>query len=204
MIKVGKKYGMLTCVGKDVQRDNRYYIFKCDCGATKSIIAYNVERGATVSCGHYLKKMSSDGMIHRKHGCRGERLYTIWKSMRERCTNPKQNRYKCYGEKGVTICDEWNDYLAFRNWALSNGYRDDLSIDRIDVSGNYEPSNCRWSTIKEQANNKTNNRILTLDNESHTLAEWSDISGISTSCLWARLKRGWLPYDAVWKAVKRR
>lgn len=92
------------------------------------------------------------------HGGYGTRLYRIWKGVLSRCRNESSTDYKWYGAKGVTVCEEWNEYVNFRDWAISNGYKDDLTIDRIDPFGNYEPSNCRWATIKEQNFNKRNSR----------------------------------------------
>lgn len=89
------------------------------------------------------------------------------------------------------MCNEWDDFEKFYSWAMSNGYDNDLTLDRIDVNGNYEPSNCRWVTYKIQANNKSNNRLLEFQGISHTLGEWSEITGISISAIWSRLNRGW-------------
>lgn len=128
-------------------------------------------------------------MIHGKSN--KERLYQTWKNMRQRCNNPNRSDYKRYGGRGITICDEWNDYNTFRDWALSNGYSDNLSIDRIDVNGNYEPSNCRWVDGIIQANNVRNNRIITFENSTYTMAEFARKIGISYPSLQHRLDRGW-------------
>lgn len=99
---------------------------------------------------------------HRIHGLSHTRIDNIYKTMLARCYKPTHNRYKYYGAKGVVVCDEWLcDKTKFFEWAFNNGYREDLTIDRINVNGNYEPSNCRWATYKEQNNNKTNNRWVT-------------------------------------------
>ena len=111
--------------------------------------------------------------------------------MRQRCNNPNRSDYKRYGGRGIKICDEWNDYNTFRDWVLSNGYSDNLSIDRIDVNGNYEPSNCRWVDGIIQANNVRNNRIITFENSTYTMAEFARKIGISYSALQHRLDRGW-------------
>lgn len=127
-----------------------------------------------------------------KHGLRYTRLYGIWLQIKNRCYNPKTGRYGDYGARGIKVCDEWcNDFKAFYDWAMANGYRDDLSIDRKDVNGNYEPSNCKWATVKEQARNKRNNHILTLNGVSHCLMEWCEITGLSRGCIQNRLKYGW-------------
>lgn len=126
-----------------------------------------------------------------KHGFTKTRLYNIWKSMRQRCKNPKCLNYKNYGGKGISVCNEWDDFKVFSKWALKNGYTEELTLDRIDVKENYNPLNCRWVSYKIQENNKTSNRYLELNGEIHTLAEWSDITGIKIGTIHARLKRGW-------------
>ena len=141
--------------------------------------------------------------MNYKHGRTPIRLYNIWKSMRQRCTNANASNYKKYGGNGISICDEWNDYSVFRNWALLNGYKNDLTIDRIDFRGNYDPSNCRWVTYEDQNNNKSSNRMLTYNGESHTMAQWGRLVGISSSTIHARLKRGWSVERALSTPIKK-
>ena len=128
---------------------------------------------------------------HFKHGKGKTRLYHIWKSMRQRCTNPKCINYHNYGGRGITVCTKWDDFIRFEIWAIKSGYKDNLTIDRIDLNGNYCPENCRWVTYKIQNNNKRGNRLIEFNGEIHTLSEWSDIVGIEMPTLWGRLKRGW-------------
>lgn len=132
-----------------------------------------------------------------KHGGNRTRLYGIWKAMRERCMCPNCNRWHRYGGRGIKVCKEWDDYSAFRSWAMSNGYNDDLTIDRIDSGGDYEPNNCRWATQREQQNNRSTNRFLECDGTRHTMAEWARISGVKSSTIWARLHNGWSIRDAI-------
>jgi hypothetical protein len=127
---------------------------------------------------------------HLKHGMCKTRIYFIWKTMRQRCLNPNNRKYKNYGGRGIKICDAWGEFLPFYEWAIANGYREDLTIDRINVNGNYCPQNCKWSTIKQQERNKTTSRIITVDGESRTLAEWAEIKGIHIGTIFSRLKRG--------------
>lgn len=120
------------------------------------------------------------------------RIRNIWHQMRRRCYDPSADSYKYYGGKGVRICEQWNDdFNAFYDWSLSHGYESRLTIDRIDSSGNYEPSNCKWSTMKEQDNNRSNNIIIEYLGESHTIPEWSEILGIAQHVIRTRLDRGW-------------
>lgn len=132
-----------------------------------------------------------------KHGRNPMRLYNIWKSMRQRCKNPNAMRYDVYGGRGITICDEWDDYAVFREWALQNGYDNTLTIDRIDPNGGYFPSNCRWASQRDQQNNRTNNRIIEANGERHTVAEWGRISGLGGRVITARLSRGWDEKEAI-------
>lgn len=155
---------------------------RCDCGKETVVWGSSLTQGTTVSCG--CKKI--------KHGyANKERLYQTWKNMRRRCYDPSNKRYAQYGGRGIKICPEWDDYAVFRSWAMSNGYRDDLTIDRIDVNGDYCPENCRWSTTTEQMNNMTRNRIISFCGKSMTMSEWARELGISYSTMNHRVQRGW-------------
>ena len=135
----------------------------------------------------------------RTHGESGTRLNNIWYAMKARCYYTKRKEYENYGGKGIRVCDEWrNNYSNFRDWALKNGYSDELTLDRIDVNGNYEPSNCRWCTQKQQANNTTKNVIVEYNGEYFTISELAEYAKIPMNTLWARIRRlGWSVYDAV-------
>ena len=110
--------------------------------------------------------------------------------MKERCYCPNSTSYPRYGAKGISMCDEWRqDYTSFYNWSISNGYSDELTIDRIDGNGNYEPSNCRWASDITQANNRSSNVRITFNGETHTLAEWSRIFKIQPQTLYYRINR---------------
>ena len=134
----------------------RFGIYKCGfCGTEFRTQINNVKNGNTKSCGCYHKRRASE--THKTHGLIGTRLYRIWASIKDRTLNPKNKQYNDYGGRGITICDEWkNDFMSFYNWAMSNGYEENkgLSIDRIDNDGNYEPSNCRWTTQTMQCRNQ--------------------------------------------------
>ena len=126
------------------------------------------------------------------HGMSHSRLYQIWNGMKQRCSNPNTISYRYYGGKGVSVCREWGEnFTAFRDWAMANGYKSTLTIDRIDSTGNYEPSNCRWATNKEQQNHTSYTHILEYEGERHSVMEWAEIVGIPHTTLYNRLRRGW-------------
>ena len=120
-----------------------------------------------------------------------QKIYKVWSGIKQRCFNPNSNRYKNYGGRGISICDEWkNSFETFCKWALENGYKEGLSIDRIDHEKNYEPSNCRWTDEITQQNNRTNNTLYEYEGETHTLTEWSRIKGIKPKTFCTRWIRG--------------
>lgn len=120
------------------------------------------------------------------------RLGRIYHNMKTRCTNPNYDKYQYYGGKGIKICDEWMDsWYAFCDWAEENGYRDDLTLDRINPNGDYCPSNCRWVSIKEQANNRSSNHMITYNGKTQSIQKWADETGIPSSCLDQRILAGW-------------
>lgn len=129
-----------------------------------------------------------------KHGLSKTRLHRIWHSMYCRCYYPSTNQYKNYGGKGIKVCEEWKHiegFINFYNWAINNGYEENLTLDRIDNNKDYCPSNCRWKTPKEQSNHRTNNVYYTFDGETKTSKQWCEIYNISQTTLLDRLKRGW-------------
>lgn len=135
------------------------------------------------------------------HGMSRTRLYTIWKNMKQRCYNPKRNRYKWYGAKGIQVCEEWHDFLPFMEWSLANGYEESLVLDREDSNKNYEPSNCRWVTVEENSIKSVaertgkpvkGNRPVTYKNQTKIIKEWAQEIGISYKVLYTRIQvRGW-------------
>lgn len=125
-------------------------------------------------------------------------LYSRWKAMKQRCYNPKHTYYKNYGARGISVCDEWKDnFLNFYNWAISTGYREGLTVDRIDNDKGYSPENCRWATKKEQGRNLRTNRPITIGGETKLMCEWAEISGISSANILKRIRRGWKNEDLI-------
>lgn len=187
----GQRFGKLTVIERGENRNRRAaWVCLCDCGNLKTIPSWNLVSGQTNSCGCLNQEINHD--YSTKHGQSHTRLYTIWICMKQRCYYPKHIHFNCYGGRGITICEEWkDDFQAFHDWAIHNGYDEHLTIDRIDVNGNYEPSNCRWATAKEQSNNQRSNHNIEFNGEIHSISEWSVITGIPNTTIHNRLKRGW-------------
>ena len=171
------------------------WLCQCDCGNHVIVRGAYLRNGNTLSCGCIQKELAQKNikkLIGRQvvHNDSNTRLYKIWIGMKQRCCNKNDPRYKDYGGRGITVCDEWiASYENFKQWALSNNYNDALSIDRLDVNGNYEPLNCRWATTKEQQNNMRSNRVLTYKGQTHTISEWAEIVGINKSTISKRIIR---------------
>lgn len=185
----GQKFGSLTVIKKiDNINGRTAYLCECECGNRKNIAGKYLKNGSTKTCGCG----KSINPHHKKHGQSNNKIYFKYKNMINRCYRQEDKKYKNYGGRGIKVCDEWaNNFEAFYFWAINNGYSNELTLDRINVNGDYKPSNCRWVDLLTQANNKTNNRIIKFNNELHTLAEWAKIKNIKYGTLSARLKRNW-------------
>lgn len=184
----GKTFGELKVLKYTGTKKWRlaWYLCQCSCGCKIEIDSKRLVTGAKTHCG------CKNTYPHRKHNGCGTRLYRIWKSMKARCYNKNNENYKLYGARGISICEEWmNDFVNFRDWAMLNGYNEYLTIDRIDNNGNYEPSNCRWVTVKVQSNNRRTNHLITYKNQTHTISEWSEILNIPQMVISGRLQQGW-------------
>lgn len=199
---VGKRFGRLTVVrdsGKRLERcKNILWECKCDCGNTTYVLTSNLvtKYNRTVSCGCY----AAERRIKHNLTNTNSRICKIIVGMRQRCYNPNDAAYKWYGARGIRVCDEWmgeDGVENFYKWAVANGYKEDLTIDRIDVNGNYEPSNCRWATRQEQRRNTRSNRWITVNGEKRLISEWAKLKNISASTISSRIKRGMSEYDAV-------
>ena len=176
-INIGDKFGKLTvleCVSGD-KAETREWRCKCDCGNTVVAKEKYLKNGHRKSCGCLY------GISSTKHGETKTRLHKVWESMLARCEYQKHPHFKSYGGRGISVCKEWHEYENFRDWALQNEYSDTLTLDRINVNGNYEPSNCRFATMKQQQNNKRTNHIVSINGVSMTISECSEEFGIPKS-----------------------
>lgn len=200
----GKRYGRLVVIKesaprirKDRKSVKRVWECKCDCGNTTYVIHESLVSGTTKSCGCLQKEgaKKNPDAITKKY----PRLYKIWSGMKARCNNPNDQHHEDYHDRGITVCPEWNNsFKEFLEWALSHGYKDDLTIDRIDVNGNYEPNNCRWATNREQQNNRRKTIYLDIYGERLPAAEVCKKYNIKYVTLMARInKYGFTPEQAV-------
>lgn len=188
----GTKSNMLTVIEYAGKRKGKsYWKCRCDCGNYVEIPSDYVTTGRNKSCG-CIKSVKGRKTNDIVHGLSKTRIHKIWCGMIARCFSQNQKIYKHYGAKGITVCDEWigtEGFVRFYEWSMENGYSEKLSIDRIDVRGNYEPSNCRWVDMVVQNNNKTNNRFIEYNGEVHTMSEWSRIKNIPYNSLKSKLRR---------------
>lgn len=187
----GLRFGKLTVIERaedyvspQGNRSTRW-LCRCDCGNEIVTAWKTLKAGRAVSCGCAKKERFT------VHSMYGTRLYKIHDHLIQRCCNPKDTAYVHYGERGITVCDDWKDFMTFYDWAMANGYQDDLTIDRIDVNGNYSPENCRWVTMKEQLNNTRRNHYLTYGVETLTVSQWAERTGMKRSTIVARIAKGW-------------
>lgn len=194
---VGQQFGRLTVIRLDgkTSNGNAKWLCRCDCGNLKSVGSYALRSGNTQSCGCIQQEQRTLGP--KTHGESKASLYKLWGGMRVRCNERFAEKYPIYSGRGIKVCDEWSKYEAFRDWALSHGYHEGLTIDRIDVNGDYEPTNCRFITLKEQQNNRRNNHLLTFRGKTQTMSQWADEVGLKYKCLEHRINRGWSVDDAL-------
>ena len=199
----GMRFGRLLVLCRDFDNTEKHaaWVCKCDCGATVSVIGTNLRRGTSKSCGCLQKELLSQRKTTHGGWAKNEALYSVWCGILSRC-NPKlkNESTKNYGQRGIRVCPEWENYQNFREWAKRSGYTKGLSIDRIDVDGDYCPDNCRWTDSKTQQNNRRSNIRIEYCGETRTLKEWSEILNINYQTVYSRYSRG-LPIELVLKTT---
>ena len=175
---IGKVFGEVTILSfVRSAKGSSVYLGRCSCGNTKEFYIGNLRSGKSKSCGCVAIRLTAKRS--RTHGERQTRLYRTWTNMKTRCYNDGTPNFDTYGGKGIEMCEDWRDsYTAFRDWALLNGYSENLTIDRIDNSGNYEPCNCRWATVTQQVRNRDYTWNITIDGETKTAKEWCELYAV--------------------------
>ncbi|MCH5261605.1 MAG: hypothetical protein J1F42_01705 [Lachnospiraceae bacterium] len=193
----GRRYGSLVVIelAVDVPGKKKKWFCKCDCGKKIIVSGSNLQSGHTKHCKDCGLKLSNESKV--KHGKTRTKIYYVWQGMINRCDRPSHKSYCDYGAKGIFVCDEWHNSKTFIDWALSNGYKEGLEIDRIDTNGSYCPENCRWVDRFENANNKTNNKIISHLGVERTLAEWARFYGVNYKNLSRNLSKGYSLEEAV-------
>ncbi len=192
MVSIGEIYGRYTVISIEPPHTRRRAICKCECGNERRVLTFTLQNGKAQSCG-------CSRITHGEKKNR-TRLYRIWVSMKGRCRNPRNQAFGNYGGRGISVCDEWvSDYTQFRDWATSSGYSRELQIDRINNDGRYEPANCRWVTLKTNANNKRNNIRLSAFGEIKTASQWSEDAAcqVNAATIRRRIANDWSPEKAI-------
>ena len=189
----GKRFGLWTVIKRyEGKGTHAMWHCKCDCGTEAIIRGKSLRDGDSKSCGCFLREVNRKRAT--KHGGYGTRLYRIWDCMKARCNNPKAKSYPNYGARGIAVCAEWSNFAVFREWAMSHGYDNSLTLDRKDNSKGYSPDNCRWVDMVAQENNKSSNHYVTYQGETMSLAMWARKLNISYDLLLQRVTRGW-PFE---------
>ncbi|MEN4457295.1 hypothetical protein ABC558_10935 [Staphylococcus epidermidis] len=189
---------------KGTNKDKKItWLCECYCGNLFVTTGKSIRNNTVKSCGCLKQETLSKCRKNNKtHGDTGSELYNIWRGIKKRCRKPNAHNYKWYGKRGIDVCDEWyNSYSKFKEWAKTNGYEEGSSIDRINVNGNYEPNNCRWVDMKTQQRNRRNNVKVKYKGRNRTLAEISEITGLSQSLINYRYKHG-VDFDAPKRTIK--
>lgn len=203
---VGQRFNRLLCIemiGLD-KHGHSLARFKCDCGNETILNASGVKGGRIKSCGCLVHEPHGN-YPQTQHGLCNSTLYRRWSGARNRCNNPTNKAYPNYGGRGIKMCEEWDsNFLAFYDWALSNGYSKDLSLDRIDNDGPYSPENCRWADVKTQGNNRRTNVYISFDGKTQTLHEWADEYDLDYQTLHRRISKGWDFMEALTTPMKKR
>lgn len=196
------RWTVISFAGKNRHGQN-LWLCRCECGVRK------VVRGSgkinSLSCGCLQSEVAAAiiGGINRRHGDFGSSLYGVWAAMKRRCQNPNAPEFENYGGRGIRVCQEWEGYEAFKEWALYAGYERDLTLDRIDVNGDYKPSNCRWVSMMVQQQNRRNNIWIDDHKGGIVLSELARQTGLNYGTLWRRYRRGARSIEALTKGVRK-
>lgn len=192
---IGKRFGRLIVIKylelEERTKKEESWLCKCDCGNYTTSSYSSLKNGNKKSCGCLALENSKRP---RKHGMAKTRIWNIYQNMVRRCNNENDPAYKNYGGRGISVCDKWtgeDGMKRFFDWSFENGYKDDLEIDRINVDGNYEPSNCRWATSKQQNRNRRDNIQIKYKGKTQTLPDWCDELGLEYNMVYLRYRRGW-------------
>jgi hypothetical protein len=197
---IGQQVNYLTIVEDIGRTSNGTIIYRCicKCGNETKANSNSLRTGNIKSCGCYA--IENAKKLFTTHGMRKTRIYSIWCNMISRCCNENSPSYKRYGSRGITVCEEWIASFEKFYEDMSDGYRDDLSLEREDNNGNYNKNNCKWATKKEQARNRRSNVLVTINGRTMCVEEWSEISGINSQLIRGRLTNGWSGDKAVFTA----
>jgi hypothetical protein len=203
----GHRFGRWVVLGRAENKGrNAAYFCKCDCGTERILSAFILKKGDSKSCGCFKKEINAEVMrkTMTTHGFTKDKkripLYHVWEMMHYRCG--KHGKEPAY--KDIKVCQEWSNFQVFFNWAIMKGYKKGLTIDRISPFGNYEPDNCRWITLKEQARNKRHHVMITVDGITKNTWEWEVETGIPATLIRSRILRGWNPKRAISESVNKR
>lgn len=184
----GKTFGLLTVINRAENDINSKSMWccKCDCGNEKIISGNSLSRGNSTSCGCFKLK------LHTTHGMSKSNIYKVFTGMLQRCNNKKHKNYKDYGARGISVCKDWLTFESFYKWSMENGYRENITLDRVDNNGNYSPSNCKWVTMAQQSLNKRSSFYITFNGKTQTLKEWCNELNIPYPQIYTRIAvKGW-------------
>lgn len=203
----GQRFGRLTVLERAPKPSKQtYWLCSCDCGNQATVRGSNLRCGKTKSCGCLHDELSSARLKAQNttHGESQSRLYGIWCDMKKRCNNPSHWAYARYGGRGIAVCDEWQGFESFYDWAMSHGYSDSLTIERTNNNEEYCPQNCQWVSMTVQSRNRSNNTTLEFADERLTVSEWAERMSMAYTTLYGRIYNyGWSVEKALTTPVRR-